>query len=117
VEHRDASDRLRSLGLPRASTATRARAFANLKRLGQPGRKPGIPTPPPPRTEGVSEVYVPKHLIATDAIPLLGSARTDFAPARTLVEKEFGDEAKIPPGENPRPPAKEHDTLRGKESL
>jgi acyl-[acyl-carrier-protein]-phospholipid O-acyltransferase / long-chain-fatty-acid--[acyl-carrier-protein] ligase len=41
------------------------------------------------RTEGVSELHVPKQLIATDAIPLLGAGKTDYAAARKLVEKEL----------------------------
>lgn len=48
------------------------------------------------RTEGVSELHVPKDLIATDAIPLLGAGKTDYTAARTLVEREL-DVAKTSP--------------------
>jgi hypothetical protein len=41
------------------------------------------------RTEGVSELHVPRDLIATDAIPLLGAGKTDYAAARALVDKEL----------------------------
>jgi acyl-[acyl-carrier-protein]-phospholipid O-acyltransferase/long-chain-fatty-acid--[acyl-carrier-protein] ligase len=41
------------------------------------------------RTEGVSELHVPRDLIATDAIPLLGAGKTDYAATRVLVEKEL----------------------------
>jgi hypothetical protein len=47
-----------------------------------------------PNTVIGSEVHVPKHRIATDAIPLLGVGKTDFAAARTLVGKGLGDKAK-----------------------
>jgi hypothetical protein len=41
------------------------------------------------RTEGVSELHVPRDLIATDAIPLLGAGKTDYVAARALVDKEL----------------------------
>jgi acyl-[acyl-carrier-protein]-phospholipid O-acyltransferase/long-chain-fatty-acid--[acyl-carrier-protein] ligase len=41
------------------------------------------------RAEGVSELHVPRDLIATDAIPLLGAGKTDYAAARAFVEKEL----------------------------
>jgi hypothetical protein len=37
----------------------------------------------------VSELHVPRDLIATDAIPLLGAGKTDYAAARALVDKEL----------------------------
>jgi acyl-[acyl-carrier-protein]-phospholipid O-acyltransferase / long-chain-fatty-acid--[acyl-carrier-protein] ligase len=47
------------------------------------------------KTEGVSELHVPRHLVATDAIPLLGAGKTDYAAAQALVEREL-DVAKTP---------------------
>jgi acyl-[acyl-carrier-protein]-phospholipid O-acyltransferase/long-chain-fatty-acid--[acyl-carrier-protein] ligase len=48
------------------------------------------------KAEGVSELHVPKHLVATDAIPLLGAGKIDYAAARALVEREV-DAAKTSP--------------------
>jgi acyl-[acyl-carrier-protein]-phospholipid O-acyltransferase/long-chain-fatty-acid--[acyl-carrier-protein] ligase len=42
------------------------------------------------KTEGVSELHVPRQLVATDAIPLLGAGKTDYSAAQALVEKELG---------------------------
>jgi acyl-[acyl-carrier-protein]-phospholipid O-acyltransferase/long-chain-fatty-acid--[acyl-carrier-protein] ligase len=41
------------------------------------------------KTEGVSELHVPRHLVTTDTIPLLGAGKTDYAAAQALVEKEL----------------------------
>ena len=42
------------------------------------------------RKEGVSELHVPKDLVETDAIPLLGAGKVDYAAALRFVEKEGG---------------------------
>jgi acyl-[acyl-carrier-protein]-phospholipid O-acyltransferase / long-chain-fatty-acid--[acyl-carrier-protein] ligase len=42
------------------------------------------------KTEGVSELHVPRQLVVTDAIPLLGAGKTDYSAAQALVEKELG---------------------------
>jgi acyl-[acyl-carrier-protein]-phospholipid O-acyltransferase / long-chain-fatty-acid--[acyl-carrier-protein] ligase len=49
------------------------------------------------KAEGVSELHVPKHLVATDAIPLLGAGKTDYAAARALVEREVETAKTSPP--------------------
>jgi hypothetical protein len=33
--------------------------------------------------------HVPRHLVTTDTIPLLGAGKTDYAAAQALVEKEL----------------------------
>jgi len=42
------------------------------------------------RKEGVSELHVPKDLVETDAIPLLGAGKVDYAAALRFVEKAAG---------------------------
>jgi acyl-[acyl-carrier-protein]-phospholipid O-acyltransferase / long-chain-fatty-acid--[acyl-carrier-protein] ligase len=36
------------------------------------------------------EQIVPRQLVATNAIPLLGAGKTDYSAAQALVEKELG---------------------------
>ena len=52
------------------------------------------------KTEGVSELHVPGHLVGTATIPLLGAGKTDYAAAQALVEKEL-NVPKDRPGEGP----------------
>lgn len=42
------------------------------------------------RKEGVSELHVPKELVETDAMPLLGAGKVDYAAASRFVEKALG---------------------------
>jgi hypothetical protein len=37
----------------------------------------------------VSELHVPRHLVTTDTIPLLGAGKTDYSAAQALMEKEL----------------------------
>jgi acyl-[acyl-carrier-protein]-phospholipid O-acyltransferase/long-chain-fatty-acid--[acyl-carrier-protein] ligase len=41
------------------------------------------------RADGLSEIHVPKVIVDTESLPLLGAGKTDYAAARVLVEKEF----------------------------
>src|SRR5262249_10685344 len=50
------------------------------------------------RKEGVSELHVPKDLVETDAIPLLGAGKVDYAAALRFVAKAAGARVGSRPG-------------------
>ena len=41
------------------------------------------------RAEGLSEIHIPKVIVGTDTVPLLGAGKADYAAARALVVREL----------------------------